>query len=886
MHRFNIILCGFIILLFAAPCYAQLVVRGTVQDSAGAPIPNANVYATGPDPVNIKAASYTNMKGRFRLSLSLDRPYQVHVRSLGYQQVIIHIPGFPAPHTIDTTITLHRKDFKMKTLTVVGNERQTAIILKKDTIIFNIPAFARGNESSVEQLLKELPGFNVKPNGQIMVNGNTVTRVLIGNENLFGYSYPLLTRNLTAKAIKTVSVYKHYHANAALQGVSHSNQTVLNLTLKKSFKIKLFGTLTGYCDLKDHYRAAGNAISISKNFKGYLFENANNAGYSPGGYIFNLSSGNFNRLFSGEPALGSNVNSASLIGISPQHMPKLSRDRYLLNQTIFNAFGGVYKPIKKLKLKGVGYFLPSNVQVNRHSTTRYDSTLNIPSLLESRRTHKSIRAGSGKLTAEYTFSKKMNLKYVGKFNAFPEKARTHRVFRNAPLQIRLNNHDHNWDQNFKFTHRIQEKQAWQARVRYKNEATRQSYTVDPFLKGGPFDADTSSSRLVQRGKSRASYLGADVKYWHKNSPWKWSARLGAERSANRLHNGIAGQSSFFQNNYWNQYRAFAALTLRKTFFDQLKTHASITGNAIHNDSNLPADVDERLFYASPEVGFDYTFLVRQHLQGKYSLNHNQPAFENLLAGRWLSSFETIEQGADHFAVLPSNSFTFLYQYGKWQDNFVLNANVVYTKSKKRYAAAAIVTPTYSFSRYRLAKGNRTLNTGLGLNEFIKGLQSNLSFKFNFSKSWFTSYFNQTANDLRTGSRHFEATFRSAFAGDFNFTAGGDYTFLETRNLTDHSRRSHYYEAGFAAINVKIKKTINATLKDKYYRISHAGGYNFLDVRLKYKLIKDRLSLLLNATNLMDEDYFRTIYLGDYANYNQRSALNHRYVMIGVKVHFK
>ncbi len=873
------------IFCFAGLCRAQVTVKGTVQDSAGTPILNASVYATGPDSVSIKAGTYTNEKGRFSLSLKLQQSYLLHVRSLGYRQKTISIPSFSMPHTVDTTVILHTKEAKMKTMIVQG--KQTAIITKKDTIIFNAQAFEHGNESTVEDILKELPGLRVKPNGQITVNGKLVTKVLIGNEDLFGGNYQLLTKNLTAKAIKTVSVYKHYHENSVLQGVSHSDETVLNLKLKKSFKVDIFGSLTGYYDLDNHYRAKGNAISITKNFKGYLFENANNVGSDPSGNIFSLLHTNLNQLFSGEPELGSNVSSTSLIGTSPQYVPHLTQDRNLLNQASFHAFGGIYKPAKNLKLKGVGYFLPSNRQVNRRSLTLYDPELGVPNLVESRRTHKNIRALLGKLTAVYTFSKKMNLKYQGKFNAFPESDHTHRIFRNQPLQIRLNNHEHTLNQNLKFTRRLKKKQAYQVRVRYKNERNRQHYRVQPPLAGGPFGSD-SSSVLMQRGNSRATYIGADIKYWHKqaDSTWHWSARLGGERSGSSLHSGIAGQPSFKQNNSWNQYRAFAVFTLRKTFFGNLKTHASITGNAVHNVSNLKADVDDQLFYASPDVGFDYKFFTRQHLHGQYSLNHSMPAFENLLGGRWLSGYESILQGADQFAVLLSNNFTFLYQYGNWKDDFVMNADFVYTKSNKRYTPAAIVTPTYNFSQYRLATGLQSLNAGLGLNEFINIMQSNLAFKYNFSQSSYTSLFNNTSNSLRSQSHHFEAYLRSAFVGDFNFTVGADYTLSNTHNLTDHSLRKHRYVAGFLNIDIDIGKKFGGTLEDKYYHISHAGGYNFLDARLKYKLIKDRLTLFLDATNLADEDYFRTIYLGDYAKYQQRSALNHRYVMIGAKVQFR
>lgn len=376
-------------------------------------------------------------------------------------------------------------------------------------------------------------------------------------------------------------------------------------------------------------------------------------------------------------------------------MPHLSRDRYLRNQTSFHALGAIYKPVKKLKLKAVGYFLPANRQINQRFITDYDPTLGVPDLVEKHGTHKDIRAVMGHLTALYTFSKKMNLKYVGKFKSFPQAVRTYQTFRNRPLNIHLNNHDHVWNQNLKFTRRTSKEQAYQIRLRYKSESKQQLYKVNPLLQGGPFQSN-STSLLIQQTNSHLSYLGADIKYWHKDTTWSWSVRAGGERRGSKLHNYISGEPSFTGSGYWNQYRSFAALTLRKTFFGNLKTHAKLTGNLIGNRANLQAGIDKILFYASPEVGFSYKFFTKQHLKAQYSLNHSLPAFTNLYRGRWLSGYRSIMQGSNLFAVLPSNTFTLLYQFGNWQNDFMLNTTFVYSRSSKSYVPASTITPTYHF----------------------------------------------------------------------------------------------------------------------------------------------------------------------------------------------
>src|SRR5699024_9487996 len=179
--------------------------------------------------------------------------------------------------------------------------------------------------------------------------------------------------------------------------------------------------------------------------------------------------------------------------------------------------------------------------------------------------------------------------------------------------------------------------------------------------------------------------------------------------------------------YWNQYRVFVALTLRKTFFGDLKTHAKLTGNLVNNQTNLDAGVNDMLAYANPEIGFNYQFFEKQHLHASYSFNQALPAFEYLYAGRRLSGYRSIVQGSHTFALLPSNVFTFLYQFGNWDNDCVLNSTFVYSSSNKGYTTATTVTPTYNRSTWRLASGRQFLNAGLGLNEFVNFLHSNLAF---------------------------------------------------------------------------------------------------------------------------------------------------------------
>jgi hypothetical protein len=585
------------------PSQAQITVRGTITDSLQVPIPNVNITATGPDSSGIKAYDYSNSNGEFSLELQTNRPYLLKVSSIGYKKKIINISAQPVPDTLIKNIVLSQETTQLKELVV--EEKRPAIIAKEDTVIFVAESFLRGSEESVEDILRQLPGITVDSQGRIKANGKTVSKVMIGGDDLFGYNYQMLTKNLTAEAIETVSIYDHYQENEALQGISKSEETVLNLALKEEFKIDFFGTATAYYDLDKNYRADGNMVSITKKFKGYLFESANNVGDNPVGNVYRLLQSGGSFPFQSSTMLGENTGSNPFVRTSQYRVSQLDQEQYLDNQTSFHAFSGIYNPIEKLKIKGVGYFLPANRRINQQFVTTYDPSLELQDLIQQQNTRKDINAGLGNITAKYSFSKKTNLKYEGEFNTFPETEFADRSFRNDPLQTLLDTREEVWNQHLRFTQKVAEKRAYRLRARYKNSSTRQSLQITPALSGGPFGSDTARTPVMQNSKSDGSYIGADFKYWVKKSNGLFSVRLGGERRGNNLQNHIADQPAFTDRRYWNRYRSFSTLNYRQTLFERFEVHASITGNYIWNHTNLQANVDDQLFYASPKVGFEY-----------------------------------------------------------------------------------------------------------------------------------------------------------------------------------------------------------------------------------------------------------------------------------------
>jgi hypothetical protein len=155
---------------------------------------------------------------------------------------------------------------------VIVKQTIAAIKLKGDTTEYNADSFKVAPNSTVEDLLKKLPGIQVDKDGKITAQGETVQKVLVDGEEFFGDDPTLVTKNLRADMVDKVQVYDKKSDQAAFTGVDDGQKTkTLNIKLKddkkKGFfgKVELGGGTDGYHDSQ----AMINAFKKKQKFAAY-----------------------------------------------------------------------------------------------------------------------------------------------------------------------------------------------------------------------------------------------------------------------------------------------------------------------------------------------------------------------------------------------------------------------------------------------------------------------------------------------------------------------------------------------------------------------------------------------------------------------------------------
>ena len=84
---------------------------------------------------------------------------------------------------------------------------------KGDTLVFDADAFNLAEGSMLEALINELPGVELKRNGEIFVNGRKVDELFLNGKDFFRGNRLVLLENLPSFMVKDIKVYERDDPN-------------------------------------------------------------------------------------------------------------------------------------------------------------------------------------------------------------------------------------------------------------------------------------------------------------------------------------------------------------------------------------------------------------------------------------------------------------------------------------------------------------------------------------------------------------------------------------------------------------------------------------------------------------------------------------------------
>ena len=220
--------------VLAAGAFAQkFVVTGTALESkTKVPVDFASVVLLRPDSTAV-VASTTDENGGFKLTSTQAGKYIVKVSFVGFK-----------PFTKNVELTAEADSISLGNVLMSSNEKvlgtatvtatASRIEQKGDTTMFSASAYRVPTGSTLEALVKQLPGVEVSDDGTIKWNGKTVQEFLINGKDFFKGDTQTAMKNLPTDLVSKIKAYDKKSDYTEQTGIDDGNETtVLDISTKR-----------------------------------------------------------------------------------------------------------------------------------------------------------------------------------------------------------------------------------------------------------------------------------------------------------------------------------------------------------------------------------------------------------------------------------------------------------------------------------------------------------------------------------------------------------------------------------------------------------------------------------------------------------------------------
>ncbi len=275
-----------VMLVVATSVMAQRAVTGTIIDhDTKDPMEQTAVQLLRQHDSTYVAGTVSNSQGAFRLVAPKNGKYIVKLSSVGYTTLYRNINVAADRDVALGNMQLAASAIALKGTTVTAQAAK--VTLKKDTFVYNATAFRTPEGSTIEELVKRLPGAQVDDDGKITINGKEVKKIKVDGKEFMVGDTKTAMKNLPTNIVNQIKSYDEKSDLAKVTGIDDGNeQTVLDFGLKKGMNRGAFANADFALGTKDRYseRLMGAMFNNKLRVMGFgSFNNTNDVGYHGGG---------------------------------------------------------------------------------------------------------------------------------------------------------------------------------------------------------------------------------------------------------------------------------------------------------------------------------------------------------------------------------------------------------------------------------------------------------------------------------------------------------------------------------------------------------------------------------------------------------------------------
>ncbi len=234
-----------------APPLPSREVSGIVKDESGQTIIGALVTLKSKTDT---LRTSTNDDGVFILRDVKQATFIITYSSIGSETITKkYLNSDITPKIILDPIILKSKTNELSEVKINGTP---SITYKTDTIEYKASDYHVRENSTLDELLKKMEGFEVGSDGSLTHQGQTITKAKLNGKEYAGGDVAQAIQNLPADIIEKVQVVDDYGDQAARTGIKDGDpQKILNVTTRDDRSVGTTGRLTAQAGNDDRYNA-------------------------------------------------------------------------------------------------------------------------------------------------------------------------------------------------------------------------------------------------------------------------------------------------------------------------------------------------------------------------------------------------------------------------------------------------------------------------------------------------------------------------------------------------------------------------------------------------------------------------------------------------------
>ena len=903
-----------VLLLFTVSLTAQSIkVRGTIKDSIGAPLELANVIATIKSSGEIESYAITNFEGRFQLDLPKNETYILRASFLSYETKERELSIAADSENMNIDFVLKSQASELDGVEIIY---EMPVTVKGDTIIYNADSFTTGEERKLGDVMKKLPGVEVNEDGEIEVEGKTVTKVMVEGKDFFDGDSKLATKNIPADAVDKVEVLRNYNEVDQMRGLGNDQDNIaINIKLKEGKKNFWFGEVTagaGIAEDEGRYLVHPKLFYYSPKYSINLITDFNNIGEVPFTRrdYFNFTGGfrNFNR------GGGTNFN----ISDSDLGFAVAQNDRASDIDTKFVAGNFSWALNKSLDLSGFAILSDNKTNIISNSIRQFittGATENTSSASDQRNQLAML-----KLSGVYKPNTNFQLDYdaLVKTSKQTEDASTLSIV--GPQQNDISevkeNKPFSVNQNTNIYYTLNDKNifAAQAQYLYQDEDPFYRAVQDSIPFRGVFTKITNPSdsnldifdplqqaerySVNQEKNVKSSKFDAKVDYYYVlNNVSNLNLTVGSTLSNQQFNSGIFqildnGSNNTFSDEEFNNDVVFDFSDVFFGMHYKLKTGKFILtpGVTLHNynikNEQLGSISKQNDWRVLPDVNVILELKKSENIRFNYAISANYTDVNDFAEGYVFNNYNRLfrgnrelENALSHTYNLTYFSFN-LFNYTNISGNINYSRRIDAIKTRSEIAGInQVSSPVNIDSNFP----DETLSVFGRFSKRIKKLQFALNANVAVSNTF--NNINTEVRESKSLTQSYRASVRSSFRDWPNFEVGYRYVANEYDN--GGLKQTFFTNRPYANVNVQFLKDFNLVAEWDYYRYTNdaktvENKYSFVNADLYYRKGESPWEFAVQATNILDTSFLNNDSFNDQFNTTSQYFVLPRIVMFVVK----